>query len=79
MEKIKVKAAPGVQVPREDSPRRYIDPDAVTEVERTAYYLRQISAGDLLIVPDETTVATAKKEKGANATSNSEEVNRGKS
>ncbi|MGM3162390.1 DUF2635 domain-containing protein [Dickeya undicola] len=52
MSQITVKAAAGVRVPREENARRYID-DASVQVERTAYYLRQISAGDLVIVPDE--------------------------
>ncbi|SLM62631.1 MULTISPECIES: DUF2635 domain-containing protein [Dickeya] len=56
MSQITVKAAPGVRVPREENARRYID-DAPVHVERTAYYLRQISAGDLVIVPDEKAVS----------------------
>lgn len=68
--KIKVKAAaPGVQVPREDNGRRYITSDTVVEVERTAYYLRQLNAGDLVVVTD--SAAVAKKGK--------EEVSRGES
>ncbi|WP_350312364.1 DUF2635 domain-containing protein [Dickeya fangzhongdai] len=53
MSQITVKAAAGVRVPREDNARRYITDDAQVQVERTAYYLRQISVGDLVIVPDE--------------------------
>ncbi|RNM05863.1 hypothetical protein [Dickeya undicola] len=51
MSQITVKAAPGVRVPREENARRYITDDTEVQVESTsAYYLRQISAGDLLIV-----------------------------
>ncbi|GAB7214747.1 DUF2635 domain-containing protein [Dickeya oryzae] len=50
MSQITVKAAPGVRVPREDNARRYITDDTEVQVERTAYYLRQIAAGDLLEV-----------------------------
>lgn len=48
MNQIKVKAAPGVKVPMEGQARRYItDADPVT-ITLTAYYRRQMSAGDLL-------------------------------
>ncbi|KGA31959.1 hypothetical protein KS43_17535 [Pectobacterium odoriferum] len=70
MMKIKVKASAGVRVPREDNGRRYITSDTTVEVERTAYYLRQLNAGDLIIVTDG--AAVAKKGK-------SEEVSRGES
>ncbi|MFT8209742.1 MAG: hypothetical protein ACMZI0_02300 [Symbiopectobacterium sp.] len=77
---IKVKAAPGIQVPREDNPHRYIGPDEVVTVARSAYYLRQIGAGDLLIVPGGEAATAAKKGKAAEAvTDDGEEVNRGKS
>ncbi|MCW2480487.1 hypothetical protein J5224_15420 [Candidatus Symbiopectobacterium sp. NZEC135] len=77
---MKVKAAPGIQVPQEDNPRRYIGPDEAVPVARSAYYLRQVSVGDLLIVPDDETATAAKKGKATEAvTGDSEEVNRGKS
>lgn len=45
---IKVKAAVGVRVPVEGSPRKYItDAEAVT-VTRTAYYIRRLKDGDLI-------------------------------
>ncbi|MCX8962137.1 hypothetical protein EHW64_13600 [Erwinia psidii] len=56
--KVKIKAAPGVQVPREDSPRRYITETEPFSAELTAYYRRQIAAGDLVII-DETAEASA--------------------
>ncbi|KNC89901.1 DUF2635 domain-containing protein [Trabulsiella odontotermitis] len=59
MSKMKVKAVPGVKVPREDNPRRYITGDVV-EVEDTAYYRRQIMAGDLIDVSAATVKAGAK-------------------
>ncbi|TXU79745.1 DUF2635 domain-containing protein, partial [Enterobacter roggenkampii] len=52
MSKIKVKAASGLSVPREDNARRYITDAAPLEVENTAYYQRQVMAGDLIIVTD---------------------------
>lgn len=52
MSKIKVKAASGLSVPREDNARRYITDAEPLEVENTAYYQRQVMAGDLIIVTD---------------------------
>lgn len=50
MSQMNVKAAPGVKVPREDNPRRYITDAGMVTVEDTAYYLRQVMAGDLIVV-----------------------------
>lgn len=47
MSQINVKASPGLKVPREDNPRRYITDEKAIEVEDSAYYRRQIMAGDL--------------------------------
>ena len=44
---MKVKAKPGVQVPREENPRRYVSDSEELEVAETAYYLRRIADGDL--------------------------------
>ena len=52
MRKIKVKAARGLSVPREDNARRYITDAEPLEVENTAYYQRQVMAGDLIVVTD---------------------------
>lgn len=60
--KIKVKAAVGVRVPREDNPRRYIDETNAAEVERSAYYLRRINDGDLLIVNEKSATKAGKAE-----------------
>lgn len=53
MTQIDVKAADGVRVPCEDNPRRYITDSQAVSVALTAYYQRQIQAGDLLIVSTE--------------------------
>lgn len=45
-----VKAAPGLRVPREDAPRRYIT-DQPVSVPATAYYLRRLHSGELVSVP----------------------------
>ena len=52
MNKMKVKAAPGMKFPREDNARKYITTEAVT-VENTAYYRRAVQDGDLILVKDE--------------------------
>lgn len=50
-----VKAAPGIKVPKEDKPREYIT-DTPPEgepgfaVPDSAYYLRRVTDGDLVIV-----------------------------
>ncbi|MBC3228357.1 DUF2635 domain-containing protein [Serratia fonticola] len=59
MNKIKIKAAAGVRVPREDNARRYITEQEAVTVPNSAYYQRQIVAGDLVIVGDEDTEAAA--------------------
>ncbi len=52
MNKMKVKAAPGMKFPMEDNARKYITTEAVT-VENTAYYRRAVQDGDLILVKDE--------------------------
>lgn len=44
---MKVKAKPGVLVPREENARRYVSDKEALEVAETAYYLRRIADGDL--------------------------------
>lgn len=56
MNKMKVKAAPGMKFPMEDNARKYITTEAVT-VENTAYYRRAIQDGDLILVKDEPEMA----------------------
>lgn len=48
MNKLTVKAATGVRVPCEDNPRKYITDETGVTVDATAYYLRQLQAGDLV-------------------------------
>jgi len=45
---MKVSAAPGIKVPKEDKPREYITDAKVVEVPDTAYYLRRVAEGDLI-------------------------------
>ena len=49
MSKILVKAAPGVEVPMEGAPRRYITGRDSVQVEDSAYYRRRIADGDVLL------------------------------
>lgn len=46
-----VKAAQGLQVPREDNPREYITED-VADVPNTSYYRRRIMFGELIDMSD---------------------------
>lgn len=46
---MKVTAAPGIQVPKEDDPRSYITADEAVEVPDSAYYLRMLADGDLVV------------------------------
>ena len=46
-----VRAAPGLRVPREDAPRRYITDDQPVSVPATAYYLRRLHNGELVSAP----------------------------
>ncbi|WP_054285949.1 hypothetical protein [Gulbenkiania mobilis] len=45
---MKVKAAPGIQVPQEDKPREFITEAEEVEVSNTTYYLRLVADGDLV-------------------------------
>ncbi len=67
---MKVKAVTGCKVPKEAHPREYIgDTDAV-EVSCTAYYLRRIEDGDLMVVSDsEATAKSTKVKEPANGES----------
>lgn len=61
---MRVKAAPGLQCPKEHNPREYIgDDDAGVEVEASAYYRRLADDGSLEIV---TIFNQPKKSKGDN-------------
>lgn len=64
MNEINVKAAAGVRVPREDNARRYITATDVVTVPNTAYYQRQISAGDLVVVDSSNKATKAEVKRG---------------
>lgn len=46
---MRVKAAPGIKVPKEFHPTRYITDAEPVEVIDSAYYQRRITDGDLVI------------------------------
>lgn len=70
---MKVKVKTGVQVPREDNPRRYVSDTEVLEVaDSSAYYLRRIADGDLERVEDKAPAADASKAAAAVKTATSE-------
>ena len=46
-----VKAAPGLKVPKEGKPRDYITDDESVDVPDSAYYLRRMFDGDLVVAP----------------------------
>lgn len=50
MDDIRVKAAPGVLVPKEGFPRKFINDAVAQTVAASAYYLRMVSTGDLVKV-----------------------------
>ncbi|MGD9610773.1 MAG: DUF2635 domain-containing protein [Desulfovibrionaceae bacterium] len=52
MTTIIVQAAPGLRVPLEGAPRRYITDATPVTVPDSAYYRRRLADGDLLQVPD---------------------------
>lgn len=56
---MKVMAAPGTQCPKEDKPRSYITDTVAVDVPETAYYLRLIADGSLVLAPE-----AAQKKKG---------------
>lgn len=64
MTKLQIKAAPGLKVPMQNTPRRYINDSVAINVDDSAYYRRQIALGDLIKVTGENIVAalvTSKK------------------
>ncbi len=61
MNKMKVKAAPGMKFPMEDNARKYITTEAVA-VENTAYYRRAVQDGDLILVDEPETTVTAEQD-----------------
>lgn len=69
---MKVKAKTGVQVPREDNPRRYVPDTEALEVAESAYYLRRIADGDLERMEENAPAADASKAAAAVKTATSE-------
>lgn len=55
---MKIQAAPGLKVPRDDNPRKYITDSAPVEIEMTGYYIRRMSSGELIEVKTTTTKTT---------------------
>lgn len=47
---MRVQAAPGLKVPREDDPRSYITDAEPVEIAMTGYYIRRMSDGSLVEV-----------------------------
>jgi hypothetical protein len=47
---MKVQAAPGLNVPKEDKPHDYITDAEAVDVPDTAYYQRRVTDGDLVEV-----------------------------
>lgn len=45
---MQVVAAPGLKVPMEEDPRKYIDDQTPVVVENTHYYMRRLADGDLV-------------------------------
>lgn len=45
---MRVKAAPGHQVPREEDPYKYIEDAKAVDVPDTSYYRRRVATGELL-------------------------------
>lgn len=44
-----VKASAGLKVPQEEKPREYITDAEPVDVPETAYYMRRLSDGDLVL------------------------------
>ncbi|KZE34179.1 DUF2635 domain-containing protein [Crenobacter luteus] len=61
---MKVQAAPGIQVPKEDQPREFITSACAVEVPRSAYYLRIVADGDLIDVDAAASAKSSVKAKG---------------
>lgn len=58
---MRVQAAPGIKVPREDDPRKFITDSEPVELEMTGYYIRRMSDGDLVEVPADSKAAASTK------------------
>lgn len=58
---MKVKAAEGLLVPKEDDPRQYIGSDDAVDIEPTPYYIRRMATGELLEADDAESAPTSSK------------------
>lgn len=58
---MRVIAATGLRVPMETRPREYITDADPVSVEPTAYYIRQVASGDLIVVEDGGVKTSAKR------------------
>jgi Protein of unknown function (DUF2635) len=56
---MKLIAATGLKVPREDNPRTYITDEQAVDVQMSGYYVRRIADGDLIDVEDAAAPAAA--------------------
>ena len=56
---MRVQAAPGIKVPREDDTRKYITDSEPVEIDMTAYYIRRMSDGDLVEPGEPAAIAIA--------------------
>ena len=54
---MRVKAAPGLKVPKEGNPREYITEEPSVEIAESTYYRRRLMAGELLADPEEAVTA----------------------
>ncbi len=50
---MRVKAAPGLKVPKEGKPREYITEESSVDIAKSTYYRRRLLAGELLEVPED--------------------------
>lgn len=54
---MRVKAVPGLKVPKEGNPREYITEEPSVEIAESTYYRRRLMAGELLADPEEAVTA----------------------
>jgi hypothetical protein len=60
MTTLNVKAAPGLQLPKEGAPRTYITDAEAVQVQDSHYYRKAIADGDLVEVPAASTAPAAR-------------------
>lgn len=64
---MKVKAAPGVRIPFQGAPRKYIPDDKWVDVPRNAYYIRRWKEKDLMRSDADPTPSTTSAEAAESA------------